>query len=294
MKTKTPVSELMTRRYSCRSYNGRNIEPERLEKLEQFLNSDPGTPFGSRPRFTVFAATEKDNEALSGLGTYGFIRGATAFISGATQKSTYDLEDYGYAMEKNILFATDLGIHTCWLGGSFSKSVFSEKSDLREEETIPAVAAAGFAAKRKRFFDVAARMSMSASKRKPFETLFFSKDFSTPLSKEKAGGYSGPLNMVRLAPSATNRQPWRVVADIDNGLFHFYLQRTKKYYERNKKYFKLADLQRVDMGIAMCHFDLATTGAGLSGSWEVAEPEIGTLPESTEYIATKNLSRIGS
>ncbi len=58
------------------------------------------------------AAGEKDNEALKGLGTYGFIRGATAFIVGAIKHSEYNLEDFGYIMEKNILYATDLGIGT--------------------------------------------------------------------------------------------------------------------------------------------------------------------------------------
>jgi len=33
-----------------------------------------------------------------------------------------NLEDFGYLMEEAILFATGLGLGTCWLGGSFTKS----------------------------------------------------------------------------------------------------------------------------------------------------------------------------
>ena len=59
-------------------------------------------PLGSRARFALVAATEGDQEALRGLGTYGFIKGATGFIVGAAERSPEDLEDYGYLMEHAI------------------------------------------------------------------------------------------------------------------------------------------------------------------------------------------------
>ena len=34
----------------------------------------------------------------------------------------------------------------------------------------------------------------------------------------------------------------------------------------------MADLQRVDMGIAMCHFELAARERGLAGRWVVEQP----------------------
>ena len=37
--------------------------------------------------------------------------------------------------------------------------------------------------------------------------------FAEPLTEEEAGDYQFPLEMLRLAPSAVNKQPWRVVAD---------------------------------------------------------------------------------
>jgi hypothetical protein len=50
--------------------------------------------------------------------------------------------------------------------------------------------------------------------------------------------------------------------------------------------FKLADLQRVDMGIAMCHFELTAREAGLSGEWLRAEPDIEKPDSLTEYVVT--------
>ena len=79
--------------------------------------------------------------------------------------------------------------------------------------------------------------------------------------------------MVRLAPSAVNKQPWRVVADSKG--FHFYLQRSKGFNREGRP-----DMQQVDMGIALCHF-MSTCG----GALVIADPGIAA-PDDTEYIST--------
>jgi hypothetical protein len=91
--------------------------------------------------------------------------------------------------------------------------------------------------------------------------------------------------MVRWAPSASNKQPWRVIRSDD--AWHFYLQRTKGYGKGSMIFnvLRLADLQRVDMGIAMCHFELAVHEFNLHGRWKIEEPEI-RKPENTEYIVS--------
>ncbi len=286
MKTNSPITEIIKSRYSCRSYNGMAVENSKRENLNSFIEENRTSPFGTKPRFTVFAAAEKDNEALKGLGTYGFIKGASAFIVGAAKKSEYDLEDYGYLMEKTILYATDIGLGTCWLGGSFNKSVFSTRAQVGEGEYLPAVTAVGNTAERKRVVDSVMRFAVGATKRKPFHELFYDKNFSVSLLKDNSGEYETPLEMVRKAPSATNKQPWRIVCDLENNKLHFYLKRSKKYYENNKKYFGIVDLQRIDMGIAMCHFELAAKELNLNGGWEINNPEIGDLPEATEYLVS--------
>lgn len=82
-----------------------------------------------------------------------------------------------------------------------------------------------------------------------------------PLERSAAGDYEVPLEMVRLAPLSTNKQPWRI--SRDNGAFHFFRQRSPGY----SKMTGAADLQRIDMGIAMCHFDLAAKERSLGGCW---------------------------
>jgi hypothetical protein len=119
----------------------------------------------------------------------------------------------------------------------------------------------------------------------PWSQLFFEDGFSTPLDNEASNGYGTALEMVRLAPSASNRQPWRVIRS--GNLWHFYLQRTPNY--RNNllsRWTTVADLQRMDMGIAMSHFELTALELGLKGQWAVADPQIELPDEHTEYTVS--------
>jgi hypothetical protein len=78
----------------------------------------------------------------------------------------------------------------------------------------------------------------------------------------------------------------------DGTKWHFYLQRTSGYSSRNVTFFKLADMQRIDMGIAMCHFELTVREMGLSGEWVLSEQSIEKPDELTEYIVTWQQSDI--
>ena len=287
MDTAPPITETITRRFSCRTYIDKPISEEKKNMVEEFISLNKIVPFKTTPRFQLITASTEAHKSLKGLGTYGFIKGASGFIIGCAERNLdYNLEDYGYIMEKIILFATSIELGTCWLGGSFKKSIFSQKIEAQQDEFVPAVAAIGHIASKRRLFDKVIRWSAKATKRKHWNRLYFQETFNTTLSLETAGTFSVPLNMVRLAPSASNRQPWRIIKEKDNNIFHFYLQRTKGYYERNKKMFKMTDLQRVDMGIAMCHFDLSCKEHGIKGKWIIKNPKIENLPELTSYLVT--------
>lgn len=155
---------------------------------------------------------------------------------------------------------------------------------MRNKETIPAVVAIGYDVEKKgRNGQI--RKYMGAARRLPVERLFFKDSFDNPLAIESADGYAQPLEMVHWAPSASNKQPWRIVRIDDD--WHFYLQRTKGYGKGTMVFniLRLADLQRVDMGIAMCHFELTARELGLKGKWAVKDPQI-EIPENTEYTVS--------
>ena len=95
--------------------------------------------------------------------------------------------------------------------------------------------------------------------------LFFERRYGEPLTAASAGGYAAALEAVRMAPSATNKQPWRIVRDgVD---WHLLLRRTRGYGEGSPVFrlLRIADLQRVDLGIAMCSFALVAALPGWTG-----------------------------
>lgn len=280
-----PISEIIRRRYSCRTYLERPIARAlQLQVTEYAAALGPG-PFGGLARFELVAAQEDDRKVLRQLGTYGFIKGASGFLVGATGDGEEKLEDFGWQMERLVLFATDLGLGTCWLGGTFTKSSFAGKISARPHELIPAVVAAGYIGRRPRRVDHLIRRGAKGDRRFSWEQLFFTDRPGTFLPRQAAGEYALPLEMVRLAPSASNRQPWRIVRH--DGRWHFYLRRTPGYREGLlNRLFTQADMQRIDMGIAMCHFELTARELGLAGEWKKQDPGLELADEFTEYSAT--------
>ena len=285
MRFSKPVAEVIPLRFSCRTYLERPIEEERRRQLAAAATACAQGPLGAPTRFVLVSATEADRRALRGLGTYGFIRGATGFLIGVVGDGPRPLADFGYRMEELILVATDLGLGTCWLGGTFTRSSFERQVGRRQGEELPAVAAVGHIAERRALADLLVRQSARANSRLPWEQLFFYRSFNVPLTVGQAGLYAIPLQMVRIGPSASNKQPWRIVQE--GGTYHFYVRRTPRYgANRNYGIVRISDLQQVDLGIAMCHFELSAQEIGLPGRWEVREPAPARPDDRTEYVVS--------
>ncbi len=174
---------------------------------------------------------------------------------------------------------TDLELGTCWMGGTFKRSEIGKAINVLKNEVIPGITPVGYATVKRSLRDRIIRWGAKSRSRKDWKDLFFEGDLETQLNRDTLGEYAVVLDMVRLAPSASNKQPWRIVHQGD--CFHFILQRTPNY----AGHMKSADLQRVDMGIAMCHFELTARDLGLNGIWEDNRPDL-ELNENIEYCIT--------
>ncbi|MBN1305283.1 MAG: nitroreductase family protein [Anaerolineales bacterium] len=280
------IQDIIKERYSVRTYLTKPVAQETQAVLQSYLDNLKTGPLGTPVRLGMIAAAEKDRQSLHRLGTYGFIKNPTGFILGAVQTGPHALEDYGYVMEQALLQATALGLGTCWLGGSFTQSSFARKAKKQRNEIIPAVTSIGYPAPNAREKDWIRRRAR-ADTRKPWNLLYFHRSFQTPLTKKDIEhSYVQGLEMVRIAPSASNKQPWRIVKD--GSRWHFFCQRTPGY-GKGSWYFTLlhlADLQRLDVGIAMCHFELTVRELGSKGKWIVSDPGLELIDEKTLYIAS--------
>lgn len=266
------LADAIRKRVSCRTYDDRVPDEETKRTLKDFFRENSRGPFGNALRFDLIDLTEAERAELKTLGTYGVIRGASLYIAGAVRKGPRALEDYGYGMERSILYATSLGLGTCWLGGTLNRAGFARKIALAENELMPAISPVGYPAQKRTLTDRAFRFMAKSDRRKPWEELFFDGRPGNPLTREQAGPFAEALEAVRIGPSASNRQPWRIVRE--GAFFHFFLQRTPGYDKMTGE----VKLQDVDMGIALCHFELAVSELGIGGSWQQAKPGFDAGP----------------
>ncbi|MHA1681062.1 MAG: nitroreductase family protein [Promethearchaeota archaeon] len=268
------IIDIIPQRVSTRTFKPLTMGRETLAKLDAVLSMDHETPFGERSRFELVALEGTAPGERRKLGTYGFIVGARYFIVGVAGKTPRANENLGYSLERVILHATDLGLGTCWLGGTFKRSAFARRGSLPEHEQIPAITPVGVPSKSLRLVELAFRFALRASKRKPWSVLFFEGNIKKPLDAGCAGEYRVPLEMVRLGPSAKNGQPWRILKEIDSNTFHFYIARES-----------VTGWSRNDIGIAVCHFDLTCRELHLEGKWDLGLTPRMDTPGWTHVIS---------
>ncbi|MBR3438247.1 MAG: nitroreductase [Clostridia bacterium] len=245
--------ELAKERRSVRTFDGKPLTVQDREAVAAFIESIPN-PFGLPVEFILLDA--KENGLYSPV-----IKGETLYVAAKTEKAPHSEEAFGYSFEQLVLFAQSLGIGTTWIGGTFKREIFEKAANVQGNEKMYCASPLGYPAKKMSVIEATMRKGVRADKRKDADELFFDRDFQTPL-KTQDKTILDALEAVRLAPSAVNMQPWRIVAD--GSRYHFFLSH-KKGYDANADW----DIQAVDMGIALCHF---MNIAG--GTVEIANPGI--------------------
>ena len=266
MITDTTIS---TRR-SVRTFDGRPIDPELLSRVQSFA-AEVQNPFGVPVTFVFL-----DARAL-GL-TSPVLTGEPMYVAAKVKKVPYGDVAFGFAMEELLLFAWSLGLGSVWIGGTMKRELFEKAAGLEAGERMPCVSPLGYAAGKRSLRETIMRRGVGADGRLPGERLFFDGDFSTPLTGKALEPWGEVLELVRWAPSAVNKQPWRLV--LREGRFHFYLKHDKGYVSE-----VVGDLQKIDMGIALCHFVLGAKAMGRESTVAVEDPRI-PVPEGMEYIAS--------
>lgn len=273
MKLSIPITETIQKRHSVRTYEERELSARDRFALADYMNH-LDNPFGVH--VSKYIIDKKLSTNGEKLGTYGVIKGAGTFLGISIPDTSLAPLAAGYEFENLILYATYLGLGTVWLAATFNRNSFASAMNIPKEELFPAISPVGYPATKRSLTETLMRSTMKSLSRKAWETLFFQHDFLTPLSQSMAGAYAIPLEMVRLAPSAKNAQPWRVCKEGDN--YHFYVT-YKSGLSKGEELIK-----RVDLGIALSHFHQTVMEQGLTGNFEIMPQENMKLPENTYYI----------
>lgn len=262
------VKEIIKNRKSIRSFDGTPLRQEDQDSFAQYLR-ELDNPFGVPVEFRLLDASTAglSSPVITGAGTY--------LAAKAERTGHYELS-LGYSFEKACLYAASKGIGTVMLAVSLNRAAFENAMEVKATEVMPVASPVGYPAAKRSLRDALMRKGLKADERLPFEKLFFHDSFDKPLLQKDAGEYADALEAVRWAPSATNRQPWRVVV-AENDI-HFYELKSMKDSP-------LGDIQKVDIGIALSHFDLCMTEDNIPGGFVFRDPEI-PVPEDVYYIVS--------
>lgn len=264
------VMEHIKARRSVRTYDKRILDERIKADLLNFMQKIDN-PFGIPVECKFLNGKENGLSCPVMTGTDLYVGGKIKNVPNASAA-------FGYSFELFVLYAQSLGLGTVWLGGTMNREAFEAAMHMEADEIMPCASPVGYTAKKMSVRESVMRKAIKADERFPFADLFFDGAFDTPLSAEKAGKVATPLEMVRLAPSAVNKQPWRVV--IKDNAAHFYLKRTKGYNYSDK-----LDMQMIDVGIALCHFELAAKECGLNVAFQQEDPQLSQGVE-VQYIAS--------
>ncbi len=267
------ITEIMKERHSSRTYTDRSIESEKQKQLRSAMKELRTIDY----RFALIDYKPEDGVKL---GTYGMIKGASAFLVGIMSASLAgDKEaglNFGYAFEHLILKATDIGLQTCWMAATFNSKDIRKFIQINVGENIVMVSPVGYEEK-PRMMEKVTRFSAGSDKRRSWSELFYDAEVDVPLTRERAGDYAKILDLVRVGPSASNKQPWRMIMSEDG--FDLYAGDSGYKEMKGQKISKTHN----DIGIAKAHFELGAQHFKLVGQWVQKE----TLSDNGfEYVCS--------
>lgn len=239
------IIDVISNRISVRSFNGQSLTAEMKQQLLEAAKNSID-PFGGNVTIRLKGFDLENGYKPS---TYGMIKGAREFFLLGAGDDEASALSAGFRFEQVVLKAREMGLGTCWIAATFKGSDFDKGEAWPQGEELKIISPVGFPANQS-FMEKMTRMVLGSKNRKPFDSLFFTDDFRLPISPESHFGL--PLEMMRLAPSSKNSQPWRAL--VDGNTVHF-------YYEPKSA------ASVLDTAIGMCHFYLTEAYLGRQGKF---------------------------
>jgi len=245
----------ISQRKSRRHFSSRPIDPALIEQLKAFC--DHYRPFSRSRAVLVTESPDKVFKMLAG--GYGLIKGAPAYLAFLGDKEFLHIQEQtGYTGEGVILQATSLGLGTCWVAGTYNSKIALEQSHALAKEKVLAVSPVGYPVENLSLTEKVVKGVARSQKRKPL------KEIISGLSPDEwAPWQRSAVEAARLAPSASNRQPWKF--QIEPESITVISTMVSRYVVS----------ERLDCGIAMQHIEVGASYAGARGNWEfLASPPI--------------------
>lgn len=226
------IIEAIKTRHAVRTYKkDAEVSPEQIQEIQKTID-ETKSPFGGE----IDVKLHHFDLSKETPNTYGSVKGASWYILVGASDTPESILTLGFRMEQVALKIFQMGLGVNFITATFKGSSFISAADFPETTPLRVIMPFGVPAGKERLTEKLTHLFMRSRNRKPFKETFSGAD--------KESIYYQPLEMMRLAPSAYNRQPWRAVVDgnsvwfyqipshnsligMGNGLANFYL--TLKY-----------------------------------------------------------------
>jgi nitroreductase len=146
------VSEAIRNRYSCRHYQDRPLEPDKLATVLEAARQAPSAKNLQDWRFVVVTDAQTKRKVAAAANNQTFLEEAGAIIVACTVSDyimrsgqTVGPIDIAIALEHMCLQATELGLATCWIGSFYADKVRAIVG-IPEDVTVIELLALGYPA----------------------------------------------------------------------------------------------------------------------------------------------------
>ena len=227
MEKNMDITEAIKKRHSVRSYLDKPIAEDIKIKLEEEIKDS-----NEKGGLNIQLVTDDEKAFDNFMAHYGKFKGVKNYIALIGEKSIDLDERAGYYGEKIVLFSQTLGLNTCWVALTFSKSSAKNKLDIKDNEKLVCVLALGYG-------------ENNGVPHKSKDVNAVCSNYDTAPEWFKSG-----IRLALLAPTAMNQQK-----------FSFSFNSNKVNAKASAGFYS-----KVDLGIVKYHFEV---GAGRDNfEWE--------------------------
>ena len=249
---KSDLFEMITKRKSIRKYDLAPLEEGTILEIKAFIKE-------LEPLYKDIK-TEISIVSNEGVNVYLPVKSPHYLVMTSENKEGY-LTNVGYMLQQMDLFLSSRGIGSCYVG------MAQPTKEVKKTFTLEYVIVLAFG----KPLESLHRASVSEFKRKPLGEI------------TNIIGMGELLEPVRLAPSATNSQPWYF--SVDKNKINIYC--FKANFIKAIAYGKM---NKIDMGIALCHLSLAAANSGKNLEFVTSNTAQEQCPKGYYYINTAILT----
>jgi nitroreductase len=226
--------DMISKRKSVRKYEGAPLSIGDISEILEFAGN--AEPLHKEIKTKIVVVSRDDvNVFLPVISPH--------YLMMTSEESEGYLENAGFLLQQVDLFLSSKGFGSCYVGMALPSKEARKMSELKfviflafgkPEEPLQ-------------------RTDPSQFRRKDMEEITDISKFLKDIDSFDA--VTDLLESVRLAPSATNSQPWFLVSGKDKLDFYCVKQGLLKSIGYRK-------MNKIDMGIALCHYALAAAHSG--------------------------------